>query len=308
MPCRGVGRLLSKPFLVALVTGTFSCAFSDASVYASGNISDKPPNHGCKSTDDYCRGQGREGRQASGDPGGASGSGKPSCVWVDASSNEVDAIARSAGPRGQIIREDAGDPGLQVMTCDGDWDGRSWRVKPVPKPPTASELAAELYVEVSDTLPTPAVFTTPGDGVPSIVKVPVFVSVDPAQWADRPRRADDPSGLWVEAVARPTSMTFDPGDRTATISCTGPGAAYAGGDPWAQAGDEAACAHAYTRATKNADGTPVVGAPSAWSASVHVSWSVTWRASTGETGAFPAIVKTTALTRPVVEVATVITR
>src|SRR4051794_33923042 len=138
MPCRGVGRLLSKPFLVALVTGTFSCAFSDASVYASGNISDKPPNHGCKSTDDYCAGQGREGRQASGDTGGASGSGKPDCVWVDASSSEGDAIARSAGPRGQIIREDAGGPGVQGMTCDGGWDGGSWGGEAGAKTPTAS--------------------------------------------------------------------------------------------------------------------------------------------------------------------------
>src|SRR4051794_34188704 len=99
MRCRGVGRFLSKLFVAALVAITFSYGFSNASVYASGNISDKPPNHGCKSTDDYCRGQGREGRQAGGDPDGASGSGKPSCVWVDASPSEVDAIARSAGPR-----------------------------------------------------------------------------------------------------------------------------------------------------------------------------------------------------------------
>jgi hypothetical protein len=96
------------------------------------------------------------------------------------------------------------------------------------------------------------------------------------------------------------------------MTCTGPGTTYSatitGGDPWAQAADGSACAHAYTRATKNADGSPVIGAPDAWPASVDVSWSVTWRASTGETGSFPAIVKTAGLTRPVVEVATVISR
>src|SRR4051812_50224133 len=102
MPCRGVGRLLSKPFLVALVTGTFSCAFSDASVYASGNISDKPPNHGCKSTDDYCAGQGREGGQANGDTGGASGSRKAGSVWGDRSFRDGPGKPPSRAPPGPI--------------------------------------------------------------------------------------------------------------------------------------------------------------------------------------------------------------
>src|SRR5436305_4302169 len=89
-----------------------------------------------------------DGHPGNGNGGGGNGGGGivhvPVCVWQTATSQQVEATARNAGVGGQIVREEAADPGIEVRVCDGVYDGRTWRTKP--RPVTAQELAARAYV------------------------------------------------------------------------------------------------------------------------------------------------------------------
>jgi hypothetical protein len=158
--------------------------------------------------------------------------------------------------------------------------------------------------------------TTPGDGIPSIATVPVFVTVDPGQWAPiEVTRTDPLTGLSATATARPTTMAVDPGDGAGdgagTTPCEGPGVGYDpaldGGDPHVQATLPGRCTHTYRRITRNADGSDVAGRPDSWTLSVTVTWTVTWTATNGESGAFAPIPKAASVARPVTEVQVLVT-
>ena len=231
----------------------------------------------------------------------------PVCVWQSPTSQQIDATIRNAGPSGQIVREEAADPGIQVYVCDGVYDGRTWRTKP--RPVSAQELAARAYVRLQRNLPAPAVHTAPQDGKASIANIPVFVWIEPDQWHPLQFSETDPngSGLAVTATATPATMAFTPGDGSPTQPCAGPGAPYANGDPAVEAGDPAHCAHTYTLVTRNVDHTGVPGRPDGWPAQVAVTWTVSWRATDGATSTLNSVTKSTGFARPVTEVQSLVT-
>jgi hypothetical protein len=231
-------------------------------------------------------------------------------VWQTATSQQVEATVRNVGVSGQIVREEAADPGIEVFVCDGVYDGRTWRTKP--RPMTPQQLAALAYVRLQRNLPAPAVHTTPEDGVASIAKIPVFVWVDADQWHPLSFTETDPngSGLAVTATATPSTMSYTPGDGGSAQRCTGPGAPFDptyDGDPLAQATQPDRCAHAYTLVTRNVDHTGVPGRPHGWPAQVAVTWTVSWRATDGATGTLNPVVKSTGFERPVTEVQSLLT-
>jgi hypothetical protein len=59
--------------------------------------------------------------------------------------------------------------------------------------------------------------------------------------------------------------------------------------------------------TRNADGSPVVGRPGAWTARLSVGWEVSWTATNGQAGRFAVITKTATFERPVTEVQVLVT-
>jgi hypothetical protein len=253
-----------------------------------------------------------EGNTNPGTSGGGRGSGSaPACVWQSPTPQQVEATIGNVGTSGQIVREQAGDPGIVILVCNGIYDGHTWRTRP--RPLTAQELATLAYVRLLRNLPVPAVGTTPDDGVASIATIPVFVWLDPAQWQPLSFTETDPSGsgLAVTAVATPTTMTYTPGDGDAPIDCPGPAAPYdptAGdGNPFTQAAQPGHCTHAYTRITRNVDHTPVPGRPDAWPATIDVTWTVTWTATDGAAGTLNPVTKTAGFDRPVTEVQTLVT-
>jgi hypothetical protein len=245
--------------------------------------------------------------------GGSNGGGGHArvCVWRDATSQQVEATVRNVGTGGQIVREEAVEPGIQVLVCDGVYDGRTWRTKP--RPMTPQQLAALAYVRLQRNLPVPAVHTTPDDGTASFAHVPVFVWIDANQWHPLSFSETDPngSGLSVTATATPSTMAFRPGDGTPTIDCAGPAEPYdpaaRDANPNRQAADAGHCTHAYDLVTRNVDRTGVPGRPDAWPADVAVTWTVTWRASDGATGSLNPVTKRTGFERPVTEVQTLVT-
>jgi hypothetical protein len=252
-------------------------------------------------------------------PGSAGGGGSPApapapadvpvCGWVRGTTTQVNAVIQNSGSSGQIVRETADDHILLVRECNGIWDGRTYRWL---IPLTATDLARDGLVELSGRLPNPAVLTTPADGTASIATLPVFVSVDPTQWATiTVTRTDPATDLSATAIATPTTMTYSPGDGEADQPCDGPGTGYdpsiGDGNPHTQAALPGRCTHIYTRITINADHSPVAGRPHAWPATITVVWNVTWTATNGESGQFAPIPKTTGFDRPVTEVQTLVT-
>jgi hypothetical protein len=271
--------------------------------YASGK-GDPPPDI------DVDHGNGHPGNTGGGG-GGGGGAHAPVCVWQDATSQQIDATVRNSGTGGQIVREQAADPGIQVLVCDGVYDGRTWRTKP--RPITPQELAAIAYVQLQRNLPAPAVHTTPGQGTASIATIPVFVWIDADQWQPLSFTETDPngSGLSVTATATPSTMTFTPGDGTATVDCPGPALPYdpddGDGNPLAQATAPGHCSHAYDLVTRNVDRSAVPGRPDGWPAEVAVRWTVAWRATDGATGTLNPVTKRTGFDRPVTEVQVLVT-
>jgi hypothetical protein len=99
-------------------------------------------------------------------------------------------------------------------------------------------------------------------------------------------------------TATPT-LSFDPGDGSASIACDPPGSRYVPGG--APLDDQAvgACAHTYRQRTG------VEGRPREWPGSVSVTWAVNWTAP-GATGQFEPLVFTAPFGRSVDEVSAVV--
>ena len=137
-------------------------------------------------------------------------------------------------------------------------------------------------------------------GVPSVVEVPVFVTV--TNWQPTISVSDSVTGIPVTVTATP-QLLFEPAEPgSGAKACTGPGRRYepGGGDLWDQAAASGACTHVYRQRT-GADGRP-----SEWPGVVTVRWSITWSAADGSGGSFPDVDRATAVPRAVEEVQTVV--
>ena len=165
---------------------------------------------------------------------------------------------------------------------------------------TPELVANDLWVEVSGTLPLPAVGSDPAPGVNSIVAVPVFVEV--TNWTGTLTPSQCEAGFCVTVTVTP-ALTYRPGEPEAPpIACAGNGTRYDpnGPDIEAQAAEPGACAYAYQQRTG------AEGRPETWPAEVSVTWNITWSSTAGNGGALPAVTRTTPVPRGVDEVQTVV--
>lgn len=97
--------------------------------------------------------------------------------------------------------------------------------------------------------------------------------------------------ITVTTTATPSTLLYSPGDGSDTVSCTGPGT------PWANyLGDEARsnCMFTYRHSS-------VTRTRSTFSASMAISWKVTWRSNLGLGGTLPSIKTGTGLRAHVTE-------
>ena len=79
-------------------------------------------------------------------------------------------------------------------------------------------------------------------------------------------------------TARPSVVSFDPGDGSPAVVCTGGGRAYSPSEPNAVS----ACVHRYLRASGTAPGGTFV-------LTARVTWTATWAGSGGTGGVLPAL-------------------
>jgi hypothetical protein len=157
-----------------------------------------------------------------------------------------------------------------------------------------AEIAADRWAEVRIGLAGPQPVTSPPGGAAAIIDQPAFVAISnwPAPISEQ--ACDGPVCIRLDAVP---SLTFDPGDGSGVVACTGPGTVFdpAGADPLAQA--EGACAHVYERRTAG---------EAAWPGTVTITWTVTWETVTpgfpDDGGTLDPVPLTTDLPREVDEV------
>lgn len=169
-------------------------------------------------------------------------------------------------------------------------------------PATPANLAAIARGQLLGTMPQPSVSSSPPVGTASIIEVPVFVEV--TNWTGVVTDSECAGGLCVTVTATP-ALTFSPGETgSSPIACAGSGTRYDpdGGSAESQASADGACAYAYRYRTA------VDGRPAVWPGSVSVTWTLAWTASTGASGALPAVTRSTLLPRAVREVQTVVVR
>jgi hypothetical protein len=163
---------------------------------------------------------------------------------------------------------------------------------PAGGPPSAVEIARDVYAEVPLVLPT--VHTAPGVDATQLVGFPIWLWVDDSVWRDFEASASV-SGVQVTVVAQPKETIWDMGDGN-TVTC-------GQGTPWQPDGPEEQytdCAHAYQFVSGDQPG-------GRYAASVTMVWSVAWYASTGESGTLPDATRTTEFSLEVAQRQAVIT-
>jgi hypothetical protein len=140
-----------------------------------------------------------------------------------------------------------------------------------------------LQAEKTLVLPQPSGHRSPDEthlyqGNPfTYVNLWTWFWTDPGTWRAR-RATASAGGVTATVTVVPTRLTFDPGDGSAAVECTGPGRAWTSNDGNAQP-SAGACGYQYLTATQ----APITSTQS-------IRWSVTWRASDGTTGVLPDLI------------------
>lgn len=149
--------------------------------------------------------------------------------------------------------------------------------------PRVDAIARQVYAEVPLVFPTP--HTSPPVDEVQLVGLPVWLWVEDDVWRTFDASASV-AGVTVTVVAEPSTTVWDMGDGT-QVTCSGPGT------PWTPASGsqghpskQSDCSHTYQFVSDSEPG-------GRYSVSVTVTWTVSWRASTGEAGTLPAASRTT---------------
>ncbi len=106
------------------------------------------------------------------------------------------------------------------------------------------------------------------------------------------------NGVSATATATPTTLRFDPGDGSGSVTCTGPGREWRKSDGF-NAPSGGGCGFMYRRVT--AGDVPI-------RATLTVSWTVSWTGSTGAAGTLPPLSTTTTTPAFLVEQVEVVNR
>jgi hypothetical protein len=176
-----------------------------------------------------------------------------------------------------------------------------WLPADAPPPvPTPAEIALSAYQAIQGRIPDPVVATNPPVGVDGVVNVPVFVTM--TNWQAELVETRDLLGNTVTVRATPEMVVSAAEPSGEMRVCPGGGRPYdpAAGDMWVQASAPGACAVTYQRRTG------VEGRPDRWPSTVTVRWSISWSATSGESGLFPVVERSVSIARGVGEVQTVV--
>lgn len=193
------------------------------------------------------------------------------------------------------------------QTCPGGSGGYIWvpKGKAAPPPPQAIDLARTAYGQLPLLNPVPSRYPTGTlkDGRSyTIVQAHMWFATAPSSWAVRSKTVCA-GGLCATAVAKPTTLTFDPGNGDGSVSCPGPGTTFqrAAGGSWVPGRQPQGCDYQYTKSS--------FGMPNGEVTSTYtVGWTVTWTANNGQGGTFNDLQTSTISRFVVAELQSVVTR
>lgn len=170
---------------------------------------------------------------------------------------------------------------------------------------TAGTLAQSAYGNLPLVSPAPSRYPsgTLRDGRPyTIVQTHMWFSSAPGSWSNVSKKVCA-GALCATAVAKPTTLTFDPGNGDASVSCPGPGSTFhrAAGGSWVPGRQPQGCDYQYTKSS--------YGMPNGEVTSTYtISWTVTWTATNGQGGTFNDLQTTKSSRFAVAELQSVVTR
>ena len=171
-------------------------------------------------------------------------------------------------------------------------------------PPNPAVLAAQVERQLNLPVPTVGMDPDPYTGYDSnkhnmpYTLVNIFTWFwDKAGFAPLSKTAAL-NGVSATATATPTTLRFDPGDGSGSVTCTGPGREWRTSDGF-NAPSGGGCGFMYRRVT--AGDVPI-------KATLTVSWTVSWTGSTGAAGTLPPLSTTTTTPAFLVEQVEVVNR
>ncbi|HET9893571.1 MAG TPA: hypothetical protein VFQ44_01305 [Streptosporangiaceae bacterium] len=205
---------------------------------------------------------------APGSPG-SGGSSKVTCTYTKAS----EAILERTGTGPPA-------PGYQwdIMTCPGaagsSIGGQLVQVNKKTGTPSISPIEL-LKIAIGElSIPALAAKTAPPMGKDGLVGLPEWFWVPKSEWKNTSVTVTA-GPVFAIATAKPTTMTYVPGGGLSSVSCSGPGSAFATGEP--ASGQHTRCSYTY--------GQPSAGQPgNAYQAAVVVTWTISWTGSGGAGG------------------------
>jgi hypothetical protein len=139
----------------------------------------------------------------------------------------------------------------------------------LPAPGVLAQLAVK-YLR----LPDPVIRSSPAPGALQLTRLPVWLWVAANAWQPQSKTAQVP-GESVTATATPVSAAWSMGNGT-TVTCKGPGTAYAAGDNPSAASPT--CGYTYNQSSAGQPG-------GAYRVTVTITWDITWAGTGGAGGA-----------------------
>ncbi|MHB2023191.1 MAG: hypothetical protein ACYCO3_07680 [Mycobacteriales bacterium] len=134
-------------------------------------------------------------------------------------------------------------------------------------------------------LPTPTANHNPTD---ALTGLSTWWWISPAQWRTL-RQRTAVGAVWVVVTAKPTSSTWDAGDGSPALTCSGPGTPYDPNEP--ASSQQSYCTHTYTRSSASQPQRGPNPNDRYFTVTVTVTWQVSWVGSGGLAGTLPAITR-----------------
>lgn len=200
---------------------------------------------------------------------GSGGSAKITCTYTKASQAILQRTG--TGPPAKGYQWD-------IMTCPGSAGGSlgGQLVQVNTKTGTPSISPVELLkIAIGElSVPTLAARTAPPMNKNGLVGLPEWFWIPHSEW--RPISITVTAGpVFAIATASPATLTYVPGGGLGSVSCTGPGSAFARGTP--ASSQHTPCSYTYDQ--------PSAGQPgNAYQAAVVVTWTISWTGSGGAGG------------------------
>ena len=133
-------------------------------------------------------------------------------------------------------------------------------------------------------LPSPAVHLNPERE--ALVGLPEWFWLDSTQWRSLSQRTQA-GPVWARVTAAPTSTTWDPGDGSPVVTCSGPGTPYDRSKPATSQSSD--CTYTYTHSSAGQPQTGPAANDRFFTVTVTTTWSVSWVGSGGAAGTLPVI-------------------